>query len=74
MRLTKFLLSLHQAIFQHMKSKRHYLYAELQKRGLKITWVETQIGLGRGRLSQYFTHYRTMPEEIEQKIKDLLSI
>ena len=45
---------------------------EINKRGLKITWIAKQIGISRCLLSVYINGSRHMPEHIENKLKLIL--
>jgi len=44
----------------------------IKERGLIITWVAKQIGVNRSLLSMYINDLRPMPEDVEDKLKELL--
>jgi len=46
---------------------------KINEKGLKITWVADQIGIGRSLLSQYLNGLRNMPDHIEIRLKVLLA-
>jgi predicted transcriptional regulator len=49
------------------------LKKELKKRGIKISWVATKIGVSQPLLSMYLGGKRTIPADVEKKINTLLS-
>lgn len=44
----------------------------IKERGLKIIWIADKLGISQPLLSMYLSGDRTMPEEIESKLKDIL--
>lgn len=49
-----------------------YFKNRIKQKGLKITWVATQISVSRPTLSAYLSGIRTMPLDVEARLKDLL--
>lgn len=49
------------------------LKEEIKKRGLKMNWVATKIGISNNLLCQYLNGGRPMPFHIEDRIKKVLS-
>jgi predicted transcriptional regulator len=45
---------------------------EINKRGLKITWIATKVGITRSLLSQYVNGARSMPKHIDKKLREIL--
>ena len=46
---------------------------EIKERGLKKSWVAKQIGISNVLFSYYLTGTRSMPEHVENKLKDVLA-
>lgn len=44
----------------------------IKERGLKIIWIADKLGISQPLLSMYLSGDRTMSEEIESKLKDIL--
>lgn len=44
----------------------------IKQRGLKISWIASQIGISQPSLSMYLNEKREMPKEIEIKINKIL--
>jgi len=45
---------------------------KIKNKGLKIVWLADKIGVSQPLLSMYLNGDRTMPKEIESKLKKLL--
>jgi predicted transcriptional regulator len=45
---------------------------KIKDRGLKISWIAKKVGVSQPLLSMYLNGSRTMPEDIERKIKEIL--
>ena len=44
----------------------------IKNKGLKIVWIAEKIGVSQPLLSMYLNGDRTMPKEVESKLKKLL--
>jgi len=45
----------------------------IKQKGIKITWIATQLNISQPALSMYLNGKREMPYEIEQRLKAILS-
>lgn len=45
---------------------------KIKQKGLKLTWIATQINVSRPTLSAYLNGTRTMPLDVEARLKNLL--
>ena len=45
---------------------------KIKNKGLKISWIAKQVGISQPLLSMYLNGSRSMPEQIEKKIKEVL--
>ena len=50
----------------------HSLYKKIKQKGLKVNWVAQQISVSRPTLSAYLSGARTMPLDVEARLRDLL--
>lgn len=46
---------------------------KIKQKGLKLTWIAKQISVSRPTLSAYLNETRTMPIDVEARLKALLS-
>lgn len=44
----------------------------IKQKGLKISWIATQIGISQPTLSMYLNSQRDMPFDVEQRLKTVL--
>lgn len=45
---------------------------KIKEKGLKMVWIAEKCGVTKTALSNYFSGIRTMPVEVENKLKQLL--
>jgi len=45
---------------------------KIKQKGLKVTWVAQQISVSRPTLSAYLSGIRSMPFDVEARLKELL--
>ena len=45
---------------------------KIKQKGLKVTWIATQINVARPTLSAYLSGSRVMPLDVEARLKELL--
>lgn len=50
----------------------NYLRTKIDSKGLKISWLAKQIGVHQPVLSMYLKGERTIPEDKEKRLKELL--
>lgn len=50
----------------------NYLRTKIDSKGLKISWLAEQIGVHQPVLSMFLKGKRTIPEDKEKKLKELL--
>lgn len=50
------------------------LKKKIKDKGLKISWISNQIGIPQPTLSMYLSEKRTMPIDVEFRIKKLLNL
>lgn len=49
------------------------LKQQIQSKGLKLSWVAQQVGISKTMFSFYLSGTRTMPDDVKQKVKAIIS-